>query len=904
MPTTISRRCAGALLPLATALFLFAVPCVLPAQSLAQTGTITGKVVDESGPPLSFAAVIVLGKQGMGASTNSEGVFTIHNVPVGTWNVQAMQGGKKKDVQAVNVDANRTSVANFKLLEDAYKMKVVEVRGDKKMAINKTSSSTRQVVTSEDLHALPVDSYKDAIALKAGVISQGGALHFRGGREDEVLTIVNGIPSRNPLRAEGVDLGLLAVSSSEQVLGGMDAQYGNALSGVISLTTREGGDKFGGEVRYFTDRYGEQDKSFNNFQRLSVGFGGPFLFPKTNYYVSFEGTYSDTYLKSTAVQKEHRFLDFIRVGNKQSNQTNFSSKLTWKVTPNQKLNFEVIRNAQTGSRYHNRWNRNGFVQVVQDSTAPTDGAITTRYGTWAYFQVDSTYVPSNTADHLPVRDEDYQQLALTWRSVLSGGAIYNLRASRQEWKSTEDVLDRQLWEYQQRPNNYYDPLNRLDGAYYVTNGDYPFYERRATSTYTINGDVSKKIGTHNFMAGGDLNYNNLSYLLTQFPNVLDASGNYGATRDEFQNFNPEGSFFMQDRWQYEGMVLNAGVRYDNFSVGNQVDLNTIADPVKTQWSPRIGIAYPISDRDVMSFHYGRLFQVPDRLFIYQGRNISSEARGNPNLEPQTTISYQLGVQHLFSKEIYGQFGVYFKDIFGLLTTVDQEIPGFAVTVPTYVNGDYASSRGIELTLIKQHSHGFSGEINYTYGNATGTASDPNRALGSVGNLRDQFKPTSEQPLDWDQRHSLSATLRLGNEKDWAATFVYQFGTGFPYTPEMREQRRQDPTLTNSLRLPSTSTLSVQAERFFKVWGQNVTFYVQGTNLLDANNISNLTPSLWPQNQISSTSYRTYYSETGRAGGAFLTLDQNGDGIEDWFPVNDPRVFEPGRVIRLGLGVQF
>jgi hypothetical protein len=97
---------------------------------------------------------------------------------------------------------------------------------------------------------------------------------------------------------------------------------------------------------------------------------------------------------------------------------------------------------------------------------------------------------------------------------------------------------------------------------------------------------------------------------------------------------------------------------------------------------------------------------------------------------------------------------------------------------------------------------------------------------------------------------------------------------------------------------------VQAERFFRVWGQNMTFYVQGTNLLDANNISNLEPTLWPQNQVNASSYRVYYSETGRAGGAFLTQDQNGDGVEDWFPVNDPRVFEPGRVIRLGLGLQF
>src|SRR5262249_53478071 len=157
---------------------------------------------------------------------------------------------------------------------------------------------------------------------------------------------------------------------------------------------------------------------------------------------------------------------------------------------------------------------------------------------------------------------------------------------------------------------------------------------------------------------------------------------------------------------------------------------------------------------------------------------------------------------------------YFKDIYGLLTTVQQQVPGFAVTVPTYVNGDYASSRGFEFTLIKRHSHGFSGEVNYTFSNTTGTASDPNRALASSGNPRDQYKPTSEQPVNWDIRHSASATLRLGNEKNWGATFVYQFGTGVPYTREDRDQKVIDPATVNASRLPSTSTLSVQAERFF------------------------------------------------------------------------------------------
>jgi outer membrane receptor protein involved in Fe transport len=860
-------------------------------------------VTDENGEGVPYANVFIKGTQ-LGGAANAEGKFTIIKVPVGTYTLTVKSVGHAPVDKPVEVNANLTATVNFKLTEEAVKMKTVDVTGNIKIAIRKKDSSTKQIVTSEDLRSLPVDNYKEAIGLKAGVISQGGELHFRGGRGDEVLTIVNGIASRNPLKAEGVDLGLLAVSSSEQVLGGLDAQYGNALSGVINLTTREGGDKFGGEIRYFTDRYGEADKSFNNFERVSSGFGGPFLFPKTNYFISFEGTYTDTYLRNVGTHQEHRFLDFIRLGNRQSNSAKLSSKLTFKVTPNEKLNLEVIKNQSLDGEFNNRWNRAGFVQVRQDSAAPTDGNVQSRYGAWSYFQVDSSYIPMNTAEHLPITTEDYLQTALTWKHTLGVGTIYNIRASRQSWNTSQDVLDKQPWEYQQQPFNYYDATNRLDGPYYVTNGDFPFFEKKQTITYTLNGDFSKKIGSHNFMTGADINYNDFSFLKTNFPNVLTGMGLYGADRDEFRAFNPEGAAFLQDRWEYEGMVLNAGIRYDEFSVGSQISSADVINRNKTQVSPRIGIAYPISDRDVMSFHYGRLFQVPDRQYIYEGRLFSATARGNANLEPQTTISYQLGVQHLFSKDIYGQFGVYFKDIFGLLTTVDEQIPGFAITIPTYVNSDYASSRGVEMTLIKRFSHGFSGEINYTYGNSTGTASDPNRALPTSGNVRDQFKPTSEQPLDWDQRHNISATLSLGNEKDWRTSFVYQFGSGFPFTPHEREERRQNPELTNSRRLPSVSTLSMQGERFFRAWGQSLTLYVQGNNLLDATNISDLEPTIFPEAPLNPQSYNIYYTETGRAGGAFLTQDQNGDGKEDWFPVHDPRVFQQGRTIRAGLGVQF
>src|SRR5437867_7192865 len=324
MPSQLGRRKHRTVLACVVALLLgltFVGPAVSSAQ--AQTGAITGKITDDSGVGVPYANVFIKGTQ-LGGMANAEGKFTITKVPVGAYTLSVKSVGHATVEKPVQVNANQTATVNFQISEQAVKLKGVDVKGDVKIAIRKKDSSTKQIVTSEDLRSLPVDNYKEAIGLKAGVISQGGELHFRGGRGDEVLTIVNGIASRNPMRAEGVDLGLLAVSSSEQVLGGLDAQYGNALSGVINLTTREGGDKFAGEVRYFTDRYGEHDKEFNNFERLSVGAGGPFLFNKTNYYISYEGTFTDTYLRNTSQHNEHRFLDFIRTGLRQANSSNIS----------------------------------------------------------------------------------------------------------------------------------------------------------------------------------------------------------------------------------------------------------------------------------------------------------------------------------------------------------------------------------------------------------------------------------------------------------------------------------------------------------------------------------------------------------------------------------------------------
>ena len=255
---------------------------------------------------------------------------------------------------------------------------------------------------------------------------------------------------------------------------------------------------------------------------------------------------------------------------------------------------------------------------------------------------------------------------------------------------------------------------------------------------------------------------------------------------------------------------------------------------------------------------------------------------------------------MFSEDVFGQFSVYFKDIFGLITNEEEQVEGFVGPVNHYVNKDYASSRGFEVTLTKRFSHNFDGEISYSYGIATGVASDPNADPGSQ-----LYLPISEQPLNWDQRHSVGARLSVAEPGDWRVNFAWSFGTGFPWTPWFEGQRQADPLLTNSRRLPSTTNLNAQAEKYYQIWGQRVRFFLRANNLLDSRNITAIDPGQFPYpTKLVNRAYRTYFTETGLAGGAYLGEDLDDDGQDDWVPLHDPRVFSEGRNIRIGFGVDF
>ncbi len=107
------------------------------------------------------------------------------------------------------------------------------------------------------------------------------------------------------------------------------------------------------------------------------------------------------------------------------------------------------------------------------------------------------------------------------------------------------------------------------------------------------------------------------------------------------------------------------------------------------------------------------------------------------------------------------------------------------------------------------------------------------------------------------------------------------------------------------RLPGQTSLDIQAEKYYQVWGQRFKLFMQSRNVLDAKNITDMSPgNAFTGPALRGNDYEIYYTETGRTGGAYLDDDTNGDGIEDFVPLNDPRVYGDPRSVRVGVSFSF
>ena len=146
-------------------------------------------------------------------------------------------------------------------------------------------------------------------------------------------------------------------------------------------------------------------------------------------------------------------------------------------------------------------------------------------------------------------------------------------------------------------------------------------------------------------------------------------------------------------------------------------------------------------------------------------------------------------------------------------------------------------------------------------------------------------------------------LFLAEASAWDGSVNVSYGSGYPWTPNDRFAKRQDPLLENSERLPSTFDVTLQFRRYINFYGQRLTLELQGWNLLNQDNPEGAGGGIFPGMNNATAAYGSYLTETGKFGGAFLQ-DQNGDTFNEFIPIYDPRVFAQHRTFRIGLGWRF
>src|SRR5206468_12417456 len=122
--------------------------------------------------------------------------------------------------------------------------------------------------------------------------------------------------------------------------------------------------------------YGDPTKTFDRFDRIALGFGGPGPLEHLTYFVAYEGSYSDPYPRTLQTPASRTVLDFIQLGNRQSNQIRTSAKLAYSASPSDKLTLETIANRTIVTPYDHMWSRQGYVQLRMDTVRVDAGGVT------------------------------------------------------------------------------------------------------------------------------------------------------------------------------------------------------------------------------------------------------------------------------------------------------------------------------------------------------------------------------------------------------------------------------------------------------------------------------------------------------------------------------------------------
>ncbi len=907
-------------------MLLTALVLVFVAASMAlgaTTGKITGVITDsQTGEPLVGATVLVDGTN-LGASTDTEGHYLILNVPVGDYTVRISSVGYATlEVSEVRVSVDLATYQDHTLSSQATDIgKTITVVAERKLII-KDKTTTVDVVSRDELLALPTRGFEQVVGIQNSVVrmnsnvdirQRGGReslatapeINLRGGRPSEVAYYVDGFSQQDPLSGiSTANINNNAIKEVSVQSGAFSAEYGHVASGIVNVTTNSGTDEYHGNVELVSDNVAS-GFGYDSFDHnwYSGDFGGP-IPGLENAYFFFSGERRYLGDRSPSIKTKEIYEEFgldglfdnpQRMPNNSVKGWSYQGKIDYNFTPNFKLQINGNGSIDKWQEYRHYYLNPQFPQqvmhcpVYEDKNLGLNAKITHTLNAETFYNLSASYFVTERLrgdgvvfDDLAAYNRGFANPEYDRHNLFREGEVY--------YGSDLDTINIHVGDPGDTVVQYVD-------SYWGS------YMNRKSAYLGFKGDLTSQLNAHNTVKlGFDFQRHTVRYF--ENLNAVDKAGysiknvnRFGfdslgneADPDGFENETKHPinlGMYLQDRFEYRGLIVNAGLRFDYFDYktlrlrnflapfdpdttlganSGTLEIEDLEDSEKfTRLSPRIGISFPVSDRTQMHINYGIFYQRPDlrRLFVgydFFHARVSAGSYypiGQPNLEPETITQYEVGVdQQLGDNTAFG-ITAYYKDVKDLTQIFHQSgVVSSTYEYDYYANVDYGTIKGLDFSLTMRRTRNISMNLKYSLSYATGTGSNANTNF-NIAWKNPTGTPHYTHPLDYDQRHSIIGMFDVRTTKgegpkigdfypleNFGLNTIIQLASGTPYTPTNKYDGVTVNTAVtvnptgpiNSARLPWTMSIDLKLERFFNIGDYKLAPYVMVKNLLDRENI--------------------------------------------------------------------
>jgi len=767
-------------------------------ESLLAQGTLSGTITDKATKEGLIGATVLLIGTYKGAATDFNGKYTIKDIKPGDYSIRiSYVGYKEKIFNGIRIPKDGSITLTTALDEQTNELESVEIIGEKP-TVDLESGKSEVRISAGDIKEMNVRNVQDITAMQAGVTQSPDGLQIRGGRVYETQYLVDGINAADPLAGTGfgTEVSSGSIQDVTVMTGGGDAEY-NSNSGTIVTKIKEGGDQFTVGGRWQRDNFGInklKGTAWNtDLAELSIGTPIPGTKKKLTLFTSANVGFTSDYFGYYAKQQKSSLMDNNTFWSpRQDNKWSNTFKLTYNIGYGTKISLtnqhsiSVNQNTRT-------------LQIIGFDQIMVPGF---QYAFAQQMDNATTYTHRSNLTALNIRHSINKQ----WKLDATIGRLFTrLRADANGRPFRDQTLDKvydpdaiitdPVSIFNNPRSNSESVLYVLPSAGFNNNGGistlwhdhhYEEYTFKAKLTYLSTTKI------HFASIGFEHKSQNMQWIDVSRPWVgapikladgtFTPSSRIGQSNDVWTVKPQNGAIFGQDEIKYKGIIAVVGARFEYWAPGKFADqaidnpytfiAQTNRDEYKKQTSklfgvrwkarflPKVRVSFPVTENNVLYFNYGHSLRLPHPRFMYAGldtnyqNRVSGSNAGNPNLNPEVAVSYELGIKSQITKDFSATLTAFYKDQFDFIVNrtaeiIDPRLGQEFVDRVISINQDYARVRGVEVGFNYRLSKQLRTTFNAAYQVATGKSNTAQESLLQIRQTG-QVNTTKEQYLAWDR----------------------------------------------------------------------------------------------------------------------------------------------------------